>query len=170
MRLRVPGGDDSASRSRGCGEIVTMTQPGAPSKTPLPRRSSEPGPLDATQEIAPYLLVVEDDDAVRGALVDSLLDQGWDVLDARNGAEALGLICERRPQAILLDLLMPVMDGSTLLEELRHDPGLQSIPVVVLTGSGQAPYAQGARAVLSKPINLAVLFETIRRVAGVQGH
>ena len=65
----------------------------------------------------PQILVVEDDDAIRELVSDVLRDDGYDVREATNGVEALGRIREERPDLIVLDLMMPVMDGWTFVEE-----------------------------------------------------
>ena len=79
------------------------------------------------------ILLVEDDVDVRAALRGVLEDDGWDVSEAGNGREALALLGTRRPEVVLLDLNMPVMDGFDFLAELRRIPGCADVPVVVLT-------------------------------------
>jgi PAS domain S-box-containing protein len=79
------------------------------------------------------ILVVDDDETIRRAIRRTLQRQGWDVREASNGADALRLIAELPPALILLDLMMPVMDGLEFLEHLRQDKGSAEIPVVVLT-------------------------------------
>jgi adenylate cyclase len=80
-----------------------------------------------------HVLIVEDDESTRALLVRALKDDGWDVTEAWNGAVALERVAERRPDLILLDLMMPVMDGFEFVVELRRrDDGL-TIPIVVVT-------------------------------------
>jgi CheY-like chemotaxis protein len=80
------------------------------------------------------VLIVEDDEPTRQVLRRSLVKQGWSVTDAPNGKLALQAIGKGAPPSlILLDLMMPEMDGFEFLSELRKDPHWQSIPVVVLT-------------------------------------
>jgi CheY-like chemotaxis protein len=78
-------------------------------------------------------LVAEDDEATRRALREALEKEGWDVAEAENGRAALAAVAARRPDLILLDLLMPEMDGFEFLEELRKGEETQSIPIVVIT-------------------------------------
>ena len=74
------------------------------------------------------------DDPLAIELVRANLEtEGWTVLGAANGEEGLALIRERQPSAVLLDLLMPGMDGFEVVEALRADPDTRSIPVVILT-------------------------------------
>ena len=79
------------------------------------------------------VLIVDDDPASRDALQRLVARQGWVASEAENGREALARLAECRPDLILLDLLMPVMNGLQLVEELRHHPDLATIPIVVVT-------------------------------------
>jgi CheY-like chemotaxis protein len=78
-------------------------------------------------------LVVEDEEATRRALCETLEGEGWDVADAADGRAGLAAVAVRRPDLILLDLLMPEMDGFEFLDELRKDEANRSIPIVVVT-------------------------------------
>jgi CheY-like chemotaxis protein len=80
------------------------------------------------------VLVVDDDEAVRDRLVRMIRDAGWRAVEAENGVVALERLEEARPDLILLDLVMPEMDGFTLATRLRSDPAWRSVPVVVVTG------------------------------------
>ena len=79
------------------------------------------------------VLVAEDDRHIRGLLVDIAFDAGYDVIEARDGAEALKLVAEERPDIILLDVWMPLMDGFEVLTKLRGDPVTKGTPVIFLT-------------------------------------
>jgi PAS domain S-box-containing protein len=78
-------------------------------------------------------LVVEDEEATRRVLRETLEEERWDVADAADGRAALAAVAGRRPNLILLDLLMPEMDGFEFLEELRKEEANRSIPIVVIT-------------------------------------
>ena len=81
-----------------------------------------------------HTVVAIDDDPLAIELVRASLEpEGWTVLGAATGQEGLALIRERKPSAVLLDLLMPGMDGFEVVEALRADPGTKSVPVVILT-------------------------------------
>ena len=82
---------------------------------------------------APLVLVVEDDPPTRSMLRRLLEQQGWTVTEAENGRIALQSVIETRPALILLDLMMPEMDGFEFLDELRRTEGCGSIPTVVIT-------------------------------------
>ena len=82
----------------------------------------------------PHTVVAIDDDPLAIELVRASLEpEGWTVLGAATGQEGLALIRERQPSAVLLDLLMPGMDGFEVVEALRADPDTKSVPVVILT-------------------------------------
>jgi CheY-like chemotaxis protein len=85
-------------------------------------------PRDTTR-----LLVVDDDPLVHDLVAQLLGDEPYDVQTASDGREALAAISRRRPDVILLDLIMPQMDGFGVLERLRQDPHLREIPVIVFT-------------------------------------
>jgi PAS domain S-box-containing protein len=78
-------------------------------------------------------LVAEDDEVTRRVLRETLESEGWDVAEAGDGRAALAAVAARRPDLILLDLLMPEMDGFEFLEELRKGEETRSIPIVVIT-------------------------------------
>jgi CheY-like chemotaxis protein len=86
----------------------------------------------ATDDHAP-VLVVEDDEVTRSLLVRVLEQEGWDVREAADGRAALAQVAAERPRLILLDLMMPVMDGFEFVQELHKQPDGRSIPVVVIT-------------------------------------
>jgi CheY-like chemotaxis protein len=80
-----------------------------------------------------HVLVVEDDPDSRDVLVRMLEREGYRPATAENGREALERVAERTPSIILLDLMMPEMNGFEFLAELRGDPAMRAIPVVVVT-------------------------------------
>ena len=93
---------------------------------------------DAVKRVLPVggrsVLVVDDEESVRRLVVETLEGDGLDLREAANGAEALEAVVLRRPDAIVLDLIMPEVDGFVVLERLQADENTRSIPVVVLTG------------------------------------
>ncbi|MET0403274.1 MAG: response regulator [Cystobacter sp.] len=107
------------------------------------------------------LLIVDDEVAILEALTDILSVEGYEVATAANGAEGLQQVGRNRPDLILLDLMMPVMDGQEMLRRLKDDPALRTIPVVVMS-AGRVTKAelQGSQ-FLAKPFELDDLLETI---------
>ena len=114
------------------------------------------------------VLVVDDDADLRESIEAALMSHGHGVATAADGSEALAWMKEpgRRPCLVLLDLMMPGMNGFELRSKMVADPGLSSIPVVVITGAGVLAdrRANELRAeVLRKPIELATLLQTVKR-------
>lgn len=79
------------------------------------------------------VLVVDDEKDIRDLLIDELVDSGYQVIEAENGAEALDQVHSDRPDVLLLDLMMPVMNGIQVLKILKSDPDTVDLPVVLLT-------------------------------------
>ena len=116
--------------------------------------------------ISPKLiLVVDDDPFIQEALHDALEDEGYAVIVAANGADALRkLRSGSRPDAILLDHMMPVMDGPTFAAEVRGDSSLEQVPIILITADSHAEekaMAIGLRTFLRKPLQLDDLLSTI---------
>jgi CheY-like chemotaxis protein len=120
------------------------------------------------------VLVVDDDFDLRSLLIDILEQEGYRAVPAVNGAEALELLRNGlRPALILLDMMMPVMDGWTFRAEQREDPTLADIPVVVFSAytDVEATAEQlGAAAGLAKPLRLEELLGVIAQHAGPAEH
>jgi CheY-like chemotaxis protein len=114
------------------------------------------------------VLVVDDEPIIRRFLAEGLTDAGYQVLIARDGAEALDSVYRFRPDAVLLDLLMPGVDGWAFLRERRVQPALAALPVVVFSAAGREGLhdasALRATAVLPKPLNLDVLAAVLEHV------
>lgn len=80
------------------------------------------------------ILVVEDEDVIRKVYADELRDGGFSVLIAKNGQDGLNLALREKPNLILLDILMPIMDGLTMMNELREKGSYgKSVPIILLT-------------------------------------
>ncbi|MEO1368155.1 MAG: response regulator, partial [Acidobacteriota bacterium] len=88
---------------------------------------------------APTCLVVDDDEDIRGILRSALEDAGWSVVEASNGLEALRRVASTPPRLILLDLIMPRLDGFSFLDQLRRQSAWREIPVAVLTAMDLGP-------------------------------
>lgn len=116
------------------------------------------------------ILVVEDDLDIRSILSQLLMFEGYDVEEAADGAEALALLRRGQPPAlILLDLMMPVMDGWQLRAELQRDPALASIPVVIVSADVRAEQEASRLRVaglLKKPLQIEPLLELVHRICG----
>ncbi|WP_437490220.1 response regulator [Sorangium sp. So ce1014] len=112
------------------------------------------------------ILIVDDDAAIRRTLSELLEDEGYGVASVANGREALEYLRDD-PSSIslvLLDLMMPVMDGFQFRAEQKSDPMLASMPIVVMTARGGTDRAGiDADAVISKPFDVLKLMDTIER-------
>jgi len=111
------------------------------------------------------IMVVDDDVDIRETLADALTDMGFDVVTAGNGLEALELLRSLPivPSIVLLDLMMPVMDGYGFLAERRKDPALAAIPVAIITaghGIDHSRLVDGAP-IVRKPFNVPQLVHVI---------
>jgi CheY-like chemotaxis protein len=91
------------------------------------------------QKVQRRALLVEDDLDTRSCIGRILRDEGWTVFEALNGREALAGLAEAMPDIVLLDLLMPEMDGFEFLDELRHHGAWRHLPVVVVTAADLTP-------------------------------
>jgi CheY-like chemotaxis protein len=110
------------------------------------------------------VLVVDDDPSVRGLLTKTLEKEGYRVVSAGNGVEALALAREHRPQAITLDVLMPQMDGWSALKEFKADATLRDIPVIMVSVLNERGMAipMGAADYVTKPVDRQRLAEILR--------
>lgn len=115
------------------------------------------------------ILVVDDDAGIRELITDTLSDEGYAVVTAPDGAAALVMLDEWQPSLILLDLLMPLMDGDEFLRRYHERPGAH-VPVVVFSASGPGRIARAAAQVeadafLAKPFDLDDLLGLVTRFA-----
>ena len=110
------------------------------------------------------ILLVDDDPDVRDVLREVLSDANHEVALAGNGAEALAMLRDScKPNVVLLDWMMPTMDGARFREEQRNDPALASIPVVILSASARIEVDAGVAAILRKPLRLDELLDVAAR-------
>jgi CheY-like chemotaxis protein len=114
------------------------------------------------------ILIVEDDESIAEVLVDTLKDEGYSVRLSANGRDALGVLEGWLPDLIMLDLMMPVMDGWSFRSAQRQLPGRAGrVPVLVLTGAREARLQAGnlaADAVITKPFELDEVVRTVGRL------
>jgi CheY-like chemotaxis protein len=115
------------------------------------------------------VLVVEDEPYLCDLIADVLEAEGHTTRKASNGLDALELVAERKPELVLLDLMMPVMDGWEFMSELRANPAWRDVPVVIITAVYDVAKTQAitdARAVITKPFDIDQLSDVVRRYAG----
>ena len=115
----------------------------------------------------PLLLVVDDDVVIRSMLMKALQKQGFNVIEAQNGAEGLELFRIHRPDMVLLDVLMPVMNGFEACQVIRELDPEHTVPVIMLTGlddvvSVDKAFDAGATDFITKPINWSLFSQRVR--------
>jgi diguanylate cyclase (GGDEF)-like protein len=130
---------------------------------------AHPAALPMPQDGAAVVLVVDDDRSTRSALRHALRLSGFRVAEAEDGAAALKWLEEASADVILMDAMMPVMDGFAACAELKRHPRLQEIPVLMITALDDRPsieraFDAGASDFIPKPIHLSVVNQRVRRI------
>jgi CheY-like chemotaxis protein len=117
----------------------------------------------------PMLLVVDDDEVIRAILVENLAQEGYQIVQAKNGEAALVMYQQIQPDMVLLDGVMPVMDGFECCAKLQELPGGPQTPVLIITGLEETSYVDrafqvGAADYITKPIHWPVMRQRVRRL------
>ncbi len=117
------------------------------------------------------ILVVEDQEDNRQILRDLLGNAGYDLVEAENGEQALAALGKRRPDLILMDIQLPIMDGYEATRRIRADPEMKAIPIIAvtsyaLTGDEAKALAAGCNAYVTKPYSPRALLAKVREYLG----
>ena len=116
------------------------------------------------------ILVVDDEFSVAEVLQSVLTDAGHEVVTAVNGRQGLELLGKRRPDMVLLDFMMPIMDGPAMLQAMKENPAYRNVPAVVMSSLPEGAVAEAARglyiAFLRKPFKLAAVTNVVKTVLG----
>ena len=117
--------------------------------------------------IKKYILIVEDDEINQSILVE-FLQYDYEITTANNGEECISSVNEHLPDLILLDIMMPVMDGYEVIKSCRNDPKYKDIPIIVVSAMAtkeekQVVYDLGVMDYITKPFEEEQLFSTIKK-------
>jgi CheY-like chemotaxis protein len=113
------------------------------------------------------VLVVDDEFGIVKLLEEVLTDEGHRVVIATNGQQALERAAREKPNLVVTDLMMPVMDGAALLRGMRADPQLADVPVVIMSAIPEATVAErspGYAAFVRKPFNIFAVVDLVEKL------
>lgn len=119
-----------------------------------------------------YVLVVDDDPAIRGLVAEALRSEGYTVDLAAHGREALDAMRARKPATVILDLMMPIMDGFSFMDACQREALCPDVPIVVISAARDALKnlrEQPVDAWIQKPFDLDHLVQTVARYASPNG-
>jgi CheY-like chemotaxis protein len=158
---RMMGGDVTVASEPGKGSVFTVRLPASADT----QAKSSIGSDGRRSPTADSVLVIDDDATARELIADHLKAEGFSVVTAAGGVEGLKRAKELRPTAITLDVMMPDLDGWSVLGALRQDPELADIPVIMITivDEHRRGIALGAAGYLTKPIDRERLHRLVTR-------
>ncbi len=162
------GGDIRVTSEPGKGTVFTVDLPVIAPKLPQEFAVSGTSVAQATAPQQQNVLIVDDDQDSAEILKRTLEKSGFSVVVAHSGAEALELVRKQPPIAITLDVMMPGMDGWSVLSKLKSDPATSSIPVIMVTmlQDRNLGFSLGASEFLTKPVNQEQLRQIILKLGG----
>jgi signal transduction histidine kinase/DNA-binding response OmpR family regulator len=163
---RMMGGDVTVASEHGMGSTFTLRLPAeVPNPAAEPAAKTPPEP-DRLPSKGNTILVVDDDPSARELLTRFLNKEGFHVECAANGVEAIAAVKRLRPKVVTLDVMMPGMDGWSVLSKLKEDPSIADIPVIMLTivDDKHFGHALGATEYLTKPVDRERLVSVIRKL------
>lgn len=169
--VRLHGGLVSANSELGKGSMFTITLPWQPEEQNAPVKVT--GELVLPNQRSEgkrkgKVLLVEDTDVIISLIKDYLTFKGYEVIVANNGRDGILLAKEKQPDIILMDVMMPIMDGVEATKQIRAEKGLKLIPIIALTalampGDRERCLKAGMNDYMSKPVKLNELIEIIEK-------
>ena len=161
------GGSVEVESVLGEGSVFHVRLP-AEMPTAVEEPAAEPAEIASKPGAGATILVIDDEEAARELLRRTLEREGFHVVCAGDAAQGLRLAAEVQPDVITLDILMPRVDGWSVLARLKEDPAVEHIPVIVVTMTDDHAlcYALGAAEYMSKPVDRGRLAEVVRRLVG----
>ncbi len=159
------GGDIVVTSAPGHGSTFTIILPDGGKTASVER--TETAPSISGDASGKTVLIVDDDPTVHDVLRATIAKEGYRLLHAYDGAQALEIARNERPDVITLDVMMPKLDGWTVLGKLKSEPALAPIPVIMLTivDERTTGYSLGAAEYMTKPVDRNRLLELLRRFA-----
>jgi CheY-like chemotaxis protein len=120
------------------------------------------------------ILVVEDEFGIAEVLASALTDAGHNVLTAINGRHGLERLKESQPELVLLDFMMPVLDGPAMVRAMRTDPEVRAVPIIIMSSLPESVIAEAVSGMyngfIRKPFRLRVVNEMVNRVLNGAGY
>ncbi|HJR15156.1 MAG TPA: response regulator [Rhodanobacteraceae bacterium] len=164
------GGDITLQSSQGVGSTFTVSIP-ASGQAAKPLQAAEQPLTEGEAVGGPTILIIDDDGGGAAVMSRILAKEGYHAVPATNGEDGLRLAREIKPALILLDVLMPHVDGWTVLARLKADAQLAEIPVVMISVTPDRRFGVtlGAADYLVKPVEQARLLQTLRKHIGDRG-
>jgi PAS domain S-box-containing protein len=170
--MKALGGSLQVESQVGVGSFFTASLPAARVLPGLPGQSDRPAKPARSQDLltnGACVLVIDDDWTSREALTELLKEEGYEVLSAAGGEEGLEAARKHHPDLLLLDMMMPGIDGVEVIRRIRSEPDLRRVRIIALTGDVtrarlQNVFEAGADRFVAKPFRIPELLDSVRTI------